>query len=151
MTCQNCSYQWCWICLDKYSDGHYGRLGPCEGLQFGIKLYKLVNNPVIRSLCNRKIRLVLLYLKNILFYFIITLGFICFGSGILSIIFLSKSVYYGNSFTIILRYITTFTFAIIFQPFLLSLTICLVAILIVILILFLPLVLLIYFKSNFLL
>src|SRR3989338_3666004 len=33
MTCQQCSHQWCWLCLGDYAGGHFGT-GPCEGLQF---------------------------------------------------------------------------------------------------------------------
>ena len=33
MTCSSCKYQWCWLCLGKYSYGHYTS-GDCNGLQF---------------------------------------------------------------------------------------------------------------------
>ena len=33
MTCVECKYQWCWLCLGKYESGHYTR-GCCNGLQF---------------------------------------------------------------------------------------------------------------------
>ena len=33
MTCASCKYQWCWLCLGKYSYGHYDR-GECKGHQF---------------------------------------------------------------------------------------------------------------------
>ena len=33
MTCPSCKYQWCWLCLGKYSYGHYDR-GECKGHQF---------------------------------------------------------------------------------------------------------------------
>ena len=34
MTCRNCKYEWCWICLQETLPGHYGPGGKCEGLQF---------------------------------------------------------------------------------------------------------------------
>lgn len=36
MTCQNCHYQWCWICNNKYSSAHYKYWNPfcCIGEQF---------------------------------------------------------------------------------------------------------------------
>ena len=33
MTCSSCKYQWCWLCLGKYTYGHYDR-GECKGHQF---------------------------------------------------------------------------------------------------------------------
>ena len=39
MTCQQCEYQWCWLCglgyLDeeKYPNGHYGLGSPCNELR----------------------------------------------------------------------------------------------------------------------
>lgn len=33
MTCPECKFQWCWLCLGKYMDGHY-RKGCCYNLQF---------------------------------------------------------------------------------------------------------------------
>ena len=33
MTCSSCKYQWCWLCLGKYTYGHYDR-GQCQGYQF---------------------------------------------------------------------------------------------------------------------
>jgi hypothetical protein len=34
MTCKACSFEWCWVCGNKYQRGHYERGGPCFGLQF---------------------------------------------------------------------------------------------------------------------
>ena len=33
MTCSNCRYEFCWLCLDKYTSGHFNR-GRCKGLQY---------------------------------------------------------------------------------------------------------------------
>lgn len=33
MTCAECKYQWCWLCGEKYSYGHYSK-GRCNGRQF---------------------------------------------------------------------------------------------------------------------
>ena len=33
MTCAECKYQWCWLCLGPYSGNHY-EVGSCNGLQF---------------------------------------------------------------------------------------------------------------------
>ena len=35
MTCTNCKYQWCWLCEDKYTYGHYDN-GKCKGFQFTV-------------------------------------------------------------------------------------------------------------------
>ena len=42
MTCAECKYQWCWLCLGKYEPGHFTR-GTCNGLQFS-KLNYLPDN-----------------------------------------------------------------------------------------------------------
>ena len=34
MTCRNCKYEWCWICLQESLPGHYDPGGQCEGLQY---------------------------------------------------------------------------------------------------------------------
>ena len=34
MTCSNCKYEWCWLCLQESLPGHYNAGGKCEGLQF---------------------------------------------------------------------------------------------------------------------
>ena len=33
MTCASCQYQWCWLCEEKYTYGHYDA-GKCSGFQF---------------------------------------------------------------------------------------------------------------------
>ena len=33
MTCTSCKYQWCWLCEENYTYGHYDR-GKCRGFQF---------------------------------------------------------------------------------------------------------------------
>ena len=33
MTCAECKFQWCWLCLGPYSQNHY-EVGSCNGLQF---------------------------------------------------------------------------------------------------------------------
>ena len=33
MTCAECKYMWCWLCLGEYTDDHY-KEGKCSGLQF---------------------------------------------------------------------------------------------------------------------
>ena len=33
MTCAECKYMWCWLCLGEYTNDHY-RKGKCNGLQF---------------------------------------------------------------------------------------------------------------------
>ena len=35
MTCTSCKYQWCWLCEEQYSYGHYDR-GKCKGYQFTV-------------------------------------------------------------------------------------------------------------------
>ena len=34
MTCTNCKYQWCWLCMQEYKYGHYELGGSCFGLQY---------------------------------------------------------------------------------------------------------------------
>ena len=34
MTCSNCKYQWCWLCLKEYFPDHFEAGGNCEGLQY---------------------------------------------------------------------------------------------------------------------
>ena len=34
MTCINCKYEWCWLCLKESLPGHYDEGGNCEGLQY---------------------------------------------------------------------------------------------------------------------
>ena len=33
MTCFNCKYQWCWLCLNEYEPNHFDSDGKCSGLQ----------------------------------------------------------------------------------------------------------------------
>ena len=33
MTCSNCKYEFCWLCLERYTIGHFDR-GKCRGLQY---------------------------------------------------------------------------------------------------------------------
>lgn len=33
MTCAECKYMWCWLCLGEYTEDHYSK-GKCNGLQF---------------------------------------------------------------------------------------------------------------------
>ena len=33
MTCFNCKYEWCWLCLQEYKPNHYDFVGKCSGLQ----------------------------------------------------------------------------------------------------------------------
>lgn len=33
MTCVECKFQWCWLCENEYSPGHFER-GTCRGMQF---------------------------------------------------------------------------------------------------------------------
>ena len=33
ITCSKCGYQWCWLCNQKYEEGHFDR-GKCKGFQF---------------------------------------------------------------------------------------------------------------------
>ena len=34
ITCSNCNYQWCWICLNEYDSNHFDMNGKCFGLQY---------------------------------------------------------------------------------------------------------------------
>jgi len=34
ITCSNCQYQWCWLCLGEYKDDHFDINGKCFGLQY---------------------------------------------------------------------------------------------------------------------
>ena len=34
ITCFNCKYQWCWICLNEYEPNHFDPEGKCFGLQY---------------------------------------------------------------------------------------------------------------------
>ena len=34
MTCINCKFEWCWLCLKESLPGHYDEGGNCQGLQF---------------------------------------------------------------------------------------------------------------------
>ena len=73
MTCPSCKYQWCWLCLGKYSYGHYDR-GECKGHQFTkadnleeAKKGKEQNIMFIENKIN--IYVVLLYLQYFLAFF----------------------------------------------------------------------------------
>lgn len=37
MTCEICTYEWCWLCGGTYHDGHFEPLNPfgCPGLMDG--------------------------------------------------------------------------------------------------------------------
>jgi hypothetical protein len=39
MTCQNCKYQFCWLCRGEYSDNHFSEWNPmgCPGAQFAFE------------------------------------------------------------------------------------------------------------------
>ena len=46
MTCAECKYQCCWLCLSKYSSHHF--YGKCYGLQF----YKPISEEEIKQVLN---------------------------------------------------------------------------------------------------
>ena len=43
MTCSSCKYQWCWLCLGKYTYGHYDQ-GQCQGHQFTNEEWEKLQN-----------------------------------------------------------------------------------------------------------
>jgi len=45
MTCINCQYEFCWICLKKFTEDHYAiyNLLGCPGMEFGKFLYFLIS------------------------------------------------------------------------------------------------------------
>jgi hypothetical protein len=40
MTCINCQFEFCWLCLKKYTEDHYAiyNLIGCPGMKYGTKL-----------------------------------------------------------------------------------------------------------------
>lgn len=53
MTCAECKYQWCWLCEERYIEGHY-RKGMCKGLQFSKINYVPENRrPENQGCCRR--------------------------------------------------------------------------------------------------
>ena len=53
MTCFNCRYQFCWLCMGEYTSNHFSR-GMCRGLQFTreipSKCYLFFNGIVLTTL-----------------------------------------------------------------------------------------------------
>ena len=52
ITCIECNYQWCWLCNQKYTSGHYS-YGKCSGFQF----FKPKNEKQIQLAFKGKIKL----------------------------------------------------------------------------------------------
>ena len=62
MTCSNCKYQFCWLCMGEYEANHFDR-GRCDGLQYAREMpskCKIFLNAVI-------IRFLFITLKSLLF------------------------------------------------------------------------------------
>ena len=61
MTCTNCKYQWCWLCMQEYTYGHYELGGNCFGLQYAKS--SLCSNKYLRFF----FRIFMILLKSIAF------------------------------------------------------------------------------------
>jgi hypothetical protein len=99
MTCRVCSYQWCWICTGKYSDGHYSRGGPCGGLQYSkIRiLLNLDNNMMYHNSVCRCLNRMTSTLALIGMWIGIVLLCLIFGSSILAVLYTNNFVNWRRS------------------------------------------------------
>ena len=74
ITCFNCKYQFCWLCLKEYTDNHY-QFGTCSGLQFS--RYDCLSNKFFLYL--RRITLVILKSLAFIIFFPFLLCFIIYA------------------------------------------------------------------------
>ena len=81
ITCFNCKYQFCWLCLKEYTDNHY-QMGICSGLQF--TRYECLSNKIFLYL--RRILLVIIKSMLFIFFFPFLLCFIIYAKIYISII-----------------------------------------------------------------
>ena len=96
MSCRQCTYEWCWVCLHTYNDSHSWMCNP-----FGCKIAR---RSVLRAPCIRNIFFVLyLMLLVILIPLAILLflpcGFAYIFGDLTFKYFMSNQIYYDNRFT----------------------------------------------------
>ena len=78
MTCKNCEYQFCWLCLKEYESGHFDLGGKCFGLQYA------------NCLCFSNI--FCLYLYTILMHILKVIGFAILASFVFIIVIYFKRI-----------------------------------------------------------
>ena len=71
ITCFNCQYEFCWLCLDKYNENHY-KTGICSGLQYSS--FEYLSNKIC------------LYLRRFIIVILKTIGFFFFFPFVFSIL-----------------------------------------------------------------
>ena len=103
ITCFNCKYQWCWLCNQKYEDGHYKMGGSCFGLQYS------KNSCFSNKLCLFFYKLLMILLKSIGFAILAPIVlFLIIFTQISKYRHYCKSAQYISYLSIILLSLSTF-------------------------------------------